>query len=76
MSTEAKKKAAEAKARADDAFRRKDFTTAVDAYTQVNILAGCYRSIQLTYHHRLPPGQSPPLFDSLTTSGLGSILFY
>lgn len=38
MTAEAKKKAAEAKARADDAFRRKDFMTAVDAYTQVHIL--------------------------------------
>lgn len=38
MTAEAKKKAAEAKARADDAFRRKDFMTAVDAYTQVYIL--------------------------------------
>lgn len=34
VTAEAKKKAAEAKARADDAFRRKDFMTAVDAYTQ------------------------------------------
>ncbi|KAL2461026.1 Ankyrin repeat family protein [Abeliophyllum distichum] len=31
---EAKKKAAEAKARGDDAFKRKDYMTAVDAYTQ------------------------------------------
>ncbi|KAG8391036.1 hypothetical protein BUALT_Bualt01G0146200 [Buddleja alternifolia] len=34
VTAEAKKKAAEAKARGDDAFRRKDFSTAVDAYTQ------------------------------------------
>ncbi|KAH6771572.1 ankyrin repeat family protein [Perilla frutescens var. frutescens] len=34
VTDEAKKKAAEAKARADDAFRRKDFMSAVDAYTQ------------------------------------------
>ncbi|XP_020552046.1 ankyrin-1 isoform X1 [Sesamum indicum] len=34
VSVEAKKKAAEAKARGDDAFRRKDFMAAVDAYTQ------------------------------------------
>ncbi|KAK4427675.1 protein STIP1 [Sesamum alatum] len=34
VSVEAKKKAAEAKARADDAFRRQDFMAAVDAYTQ------------------------------------------
>lgn len=35
---EAKKKAAEAKSRADDAFRQKDYLMAVDAYTQVCIL--------------------------------------
>ncbi|PIN26606.1 26S proteasome regulatory complex, subunit PSMD10 [Handroanthus impetiginosus] len=34
VTAEAKEKAAEAKARGDDAFRRKDFMTAVDAYTQ------------------------------------------
>ncbi|KAL1561868.1 hypothetical protein AAHA92_04518 [Salvia divinorum] len=34
VSAEAKKKAAGAKARADDAFRRKDYMAAVDAYTQ------------------------------------------
>lgn len=45
MTAEAKKKAAEAKARADDAFRRKDFMTAVDAYTQVHILSVCYLCI-------------------------------
>ncbi|KAK4402201.1 hypothetical protein Sango_0960800, partial [Sesamum angolense] len=37
VSAEAKKKAAEAKARADDSFRRKDFMAAVDAYTQALI---------------------------------------
>ncbi|KAG2696653.1 hypothetical protein I3843_07G067000 [Carya illinoinensis] len=34
VAPEAKKKAAEAKCRADDAFKRKDYHTAVDAYTQ------------------------------------------
>ncbi|XP_022946123.1 ankyrin-1 [Cucurbita moschata] len=34
VSPEAKKKAAEAKSRGDDAFNTKDFQTAVDAYTQ------------------------------------------
>lgn len=34
VTPEAKKKAAEAKSRADDAFRRKDYIMAVDAYTQ------------------------------------------
>ncbi|KAL8528078.1 hypothetical protein ACS0TY_005771 [Phlomoides rotata] len=34
VTAEAKNKAAEAKARADDAFRRKDFMTAIDTYTQ------------------------------------------
>ncbi|XP_022143155.1 ankyrin-1 [Momordica charantia] len=34
VSPEAKKKAAEAKSRGDDAFKTKDFHTAVDAYTQ------------------------------------------
>ncbi|XP_022965714.1 ankyrin-1-like isoform X2 [Cucurbita maxima] len=34
VSPEAKKKAAEAKSRGDDAFNTKDFHTAVDAYTQ------------------------------------------
>lgn len=34
VTVEAKKKAAEAKSRADDAFRRKEYLTAVDAYTQ------------------------------------------
>ncbi|KAG9151807.1 hypothetical protein Leryth_002082 [Lithospermum erythrorhizon] len=34
VSPEFKKKAAESKARADDAFRRKDFSAAIDAYTQ------------------------------------------
>lgn len=42
MTAEAKNKAAEAKARADDAFRRKDFMTAVDAYTQVHIILATY----------------------------------
>ena len=37
MSPEAKKKAAEAKSRGDDAFNTKDFQTAVDAYTQVGL---------------------------------------
>lgn len=35
VTPEAKKKAAEAKARGDEAFKRKDYMTAVDAYTQV-----------------------------------------
>lgn len=35
VTPEAKKKAAEAKSRADDAFRRKEYSMAVDAYTQV-----------------------------------------
>ncbi|KAL4378632.1 hypothetical protein GQ457_02G034250 [Hibiscus cannabinus] len=34
VAPEAKKKAAEAKSRGDEAFKRKDFHTAVDAYTQ------------------------------------------
>ncbi|KAL6570290.1 hypothetical protein OROMI_014804 [Orobanche minor] len=34
VTAEAKKKAAEAKARGDNAFRRQDFMTATDAYTQ------------------------------------------
>ncbi|KAK9292321.1 hypothetical protein L1049_020287 [Liquidambar formosana] len=34
VTPEAKKKAAEAKSRGDDAFKRKDYYTAVDAYTQ------------------------------------------
>ncbi|XP_071735465.1 uncharacterized protein [Rutidosis leptorrhynchoides] len=34
VTPEAKKKAAEAKSRADDAFRRKEYEMAVDAYTQ------------------------------------------
>lgn len=39
MSPEAKKKAAEAKSRGDEAFKRKEFDIAVDAYTQVPNLA-------------------------------------
>ena len=35
MTPEAKKKAAEAKSRGEDAFKRKDYHMAVDAYTQV-----------------------------------------
>jgi hypothetical protein len=35
VSPEAKAKAAEAKARGQDAFHRKDFQMAIDAYTQV-----------------------------------------
>ncbi|XP_048136308.1 ankyrin-1-like isoform X2 [Rhodamnia argentea] len=35
LSREAKQKAAEAKSRGDDAFQRKDYQAAVDAYTQV-----------------------------------------
>lgn len=35
VTPEAKKKSLEAKARGDDAFRRKDYLTAIDAYTQV-----------------------------------------
>ncbi|KAM3290366.1 hypothetical protein P3S67_018655 [Capsicum chacoense] len=34
VTPEAKKKAAEAKARGDDAFKRNDIATAIDAYTQ------------------------------------------
>lgn len=37
---EIKKKAAEAKARGDEAFKQKDYLMAVDAYTQV-----CYSSV-------------------------------
>lgn len=36
MAPEIKKKAAEAKSRGDEAFKRKDFQTAIDAYTQVS----------------------------------------
>lgn len=43
VTMEAKKKAAEAKARGDDAYRRKDYLMAVDAYTQVHIHALCLR---------------------------------
>jgi len=35
VSSEAKKRSLEAKSRGDDAFRRKDYLVAVDAYTQV-----------------------------------------
>lgn len=35
MTPEAKKKAAEAKSRGDDAFKTKDYNMAIDAYTQV-----------------------------------------
>ena len=35
VSAEAKKKAADAKSRGDEAFKRNEFDTAVDAYTQV-----------------------------------------
>ena len=35
VSPEAKAKAAEAKARGQDAFQRKDYQMAIDAYTQV-----------------------------------------
>lgn len=35
MTPEAKKKAAEAKSRGDDAFKRKDYHMAIDSYTQV-----------------------------------------
>ncbi|GER34722.1 ankyrin repeat family protein [Striga asiatica] len=38
VTAEAKKKAAEAKARGDDAFRRKDFMAAIDAYTQCPLI--------------------------------------
>lgn len=36
VSPEAKKKAAEAKSRGQDAFQRKDYHAALDAYTQVH----------------------------------------
>lgn len=36
MTPEAKQKAAEAKSRGHDAFKRKDYALAIDAYTQVN----------------------------------------
>jgi hypothetical protein len=36
VAPEAKKKAAEAKSRGDDAYKRKDYHMAVDAYTQVH----------------------------------------
>lgn len=48
MSAEAKKKAAEAKARADDAFKRKDYMAAVDAYTQVHFV--CYVMNNSVFH--------------------------
>ena len=35
VSPESKKRSLEAKSRGDDAFRRKDYLVAVDAYTQV-----------------------------------------
>ena len=35
VSPETKKRSLEAKSRGDDAFRRKDYLVAVDAYTQV-----------------------------------------
>lgn len=35
MTPETKKKAAEAKSRGDDAFKRKDYQMAIDSYTQV-----------------------------------------
>ena len=47
VTPEAKKKAAEAKSRADDAFRRKDYSAAVDAYTQVCTLLLRNRSSQM-----------------------------
>lgn len=54
VTPEAKKKAADAKARGDEAFKRKDYTTAVDAYTQVLV-----RLIGFLFNsHLLPP---PPL---------------
>lgn len=38
VSPEAKERSLEAKSRGDDAFRKKDYLMAVDAYTQVIIL--------------------------------------
>lgn len=38
VTPEAKKKAAEAKSRGDEAFKRQEFDIAVDAYTQVPYL--------------------------------------
>lgn len=38
VSPEAKNRSLEAKSRGDDAFRKKDYLMAVDAYTQVIIL--------------------------------------
>lgn len=47
VTPEAKKKSLEAKARGEDAFKRKDYQMAVDAYTQVAPLA-IYSSCTLT----------------------------
>ena len=38
MAPEVKKRAAEAKSRGDEAFKRKDYNMAIDSYTQVKPL--------------------------------------
>ncbi|GER43757.1 ankyrin repeat family protein [Striga asiatica] len=53
VTAEAKKKAAEAKARGDDAFRRKDFMAAIDAYTQVFIRCYSARLVLVDYRGSL-----------------------
>jgi len=43
VSPETKKRSLEAKSRGDDAFRRKDYLVAVDAYTQVTKMECFFR---------------------------------
>jgi len=44
VAPEAKKRAAEAKSRGDEAFRMKDFQMAMDSYTQVRSSDPCFAS--------------------------------
>ena len=48
MTAEAKRRAAEAKSRGDEAFKRKEFRMAVDDYTQVCYLS-CIFSLRENY---------------------------
>lgn len=59
VSVEMKKKSLEAKARGDEAFKKQDFTLAVDAYTQVlftGFLASYFCHCMITYLQALENG--------------------
>lgn len=47
MGSEEKKRSMEAKQRGDEAFKRKDYQTAIDAYTQVSFFVSYFFLLEL-----------------------------